>query len=860
MVSKTIAVVAIALVASVATAQAPVSWLKMPGGAADLGANAKGDLWAVGTAPSGADHDIYRWLVGQWVQVPGATAARIAVDPAGNPWVVRSDGSILRYTAAGWQAVPGAAMDIGIGANGAIWIIGRDQSIWHGTGQPPYRWEKVNGGAIRVAVDPVGNPWVVNSAGQIYHLVAGNWILLPGAAKDIAVDAVGIVYAVGAASAPGGFVVNRLLGQTWVPERAAGENIAAGGSGAVYLAMNAASGNAIEARDSPASVARQGNTITTPLTSIINQPMPSPTSLQVAELGYTPITAPAGASPLVPGLQYVHVPGSLLCSDPEVTGRCGTVDAGHIGAYQLNMTCARGFYDPINGGSCWKCPDNDGNQASLRPAGAAASANYGQYIRSADPVTSDTACWRNVTRSAVWDKHGMAWDCSGSQFWDTQDQNRNVAGSCWHCPPDASTRSADAVQSSTACYSHQTSPAIFITYNGCPKPDKTRMYPNDKRRPGEAFVDVSGVTISTAGFQGAQCYACPVSDENGNYLIAPRGPNSLLNRAVGNNGCRVDMKYQPGTFVEPGLSGLAGVSDVLTQEQVFQRPNSLTKYLFAMAAQRKLSGAQATQWVSAQWKDIAAHPYQNDNVRALVYQYMLGHAPTYMYASGMPSGGAEKRLVTSFQGYIQARRTHVAQEALDMYYAWKKNLDNTRASHAQSQLQTMFYYGTVPLDFGNVVAAALVPGSVGVGVLTATWAGETFNLGMNVGKFGTIPRAMTLWQVFTFDTFSELDAIAQLDVVSGPVGIAFAGATMAAMSIQQVVQIATAEQGFKDARDKAKNTTIDLLALYNSANGADQVALYWADATGVASEPGDHNINAAAQSAYAAAEKANFAH
>ena len=843
MVSRIIVFVSILLVASLATAQSPVIWSKLPGGATDIGANAKGDLWMVGSSPPGPDYTIYHWILGQWVPVAGATGKRIAVDPAGNAWVVRDKGAIMRYTASGWQTVPGSAMDIGIGANGTVWIIGPDQSISRLNSQSPYVWQKFTGGAVRIAVDLAGNPWIVNAGGQIYHLVGANWVLVAGAAKDIAVDAVGIVYTIGTAAAPGGFVVNRLLGQQWVPERAAGINIAAGPSGAAYLTQNATSADAIMTRALVAS-----NTITTPV--VINQPTPTPAPpLQVTDLGYTPITVPRGAVTLVPGLQYVHVAGTLLCSDPEAIGHCGTVDAGVVGRYQLNLTCSSGFYDPMDGGTCWQCPSDDG---------------HGAYIRSADSVTSDTACWRNATSAAVWDGYGLAWNCSANQFWDSQDNHGNIKGSCWNCPSAYPTRSANPVWSSTACYSHQTSPATFLAYNGCPKPDKTKMYPNDKRRPGEAFLDLSGLTLGPQGFQGAECYACPVTDETGNYLIAPRGSNSLLNR-VNNAGCQVQMKYTPGTFVEPGLSSLPGASDVLNQEQVFQRPNSLTKYLFDMATQRKLSGTQATQWVSAQWKDIAAHPYQNDNIRALVYQYMLGHAPAYMYASGTPASGvAEQRLVAAFQAYIQARRTHVAQESLDMYYAWQKNLANTRASHAQSQLQVLFYYGTVPLDFSSVVAAALVPSSLGVGVLTATWAGETFNIGVatnTVGKITTIPRAMSLFQAFSsFDAFAELDTLAQIDVISGPVGIAFAGATMAAMSIQQVVQIATAEQNLKDARDKAKNTPIDVVAMYNGPNGADQVALYWADAMGVASELGNRKLNAAAQSAYAAAQTANFAH
>jgi hypothetical protein len=550
----------------------------------------------------------------------------------------------------------------------------------------------------------------------------------------------------------------------------------------------------------------------------------------------------------------MSAPGKLLCADTEATYACGYANATYISGYTLNLKCDQGFYDPMQGGTCWKCPDDDGN---------------GSWIRGADPVESDTACWRapkESLSSAVWDKHGMSWDCSSGQFWDAIDTSGSVNGSCWHCPSDYPRRTGYAVNSSQACASptNQTNAAIFLKYNGCTAPDQAKLYPHDKRRPGKPFLDIAS-GISVAGNAGGACWVCPVSDEQGNYLNTDRSAGTLINNKNGTQGCVVNLRYQPGKFVEPGLGGLAGAADVLRQEQLFQRPGALTKFLFAMATKRKLSGAQATQWVADQWKDIAAHPFQNENVRALMYQYMLGHAPSYMYASGTAgSGAAQQKLAAAFQVYIQARRTFVGQEALNMYYAWKQNVDVKRTQHAQSQLQTLFYYGTVPLDFQSIVAAVLVPTATGVGVLGSVIASESFAATVTtqrtVGSFTTAARAVTLFQAFqSFEAFEALDLIAAIDVVSGPVGIALAGATMAAMAIQQVVQIATAEQNLKDARDKARNTPIDLFALYNQSNGPDQVSMYWSFATGVTAERDDPQIVAAAQSAYAAAQQSNFA-
>ena len=97
--------------------------------------------------------------------------------------------------------------------------------------------------------------------------------------------------------------------------------------------------------------------------------------------------------------------------------------ADFVGKYKLVPICAKGFYDPIYGGSCWECPPGyDGR---------------GDYIRSSTAVTSDTACWRapveatgraTKVKSPAW-----AWDCPAGSFWDGYSPD-GIGGSCWQCP------------------------------------------------------------------------------------------------------------------------------------------------------------------------------------------------------------------------------------------------------------------------------------------------------------------------------------------------------------------------------------------------------------------------------------------
>ena len=82
---------------------------------------------------------------------------------------------------------------------------------------------------------------------------------------------------------------------------------------------------------------------------------------------------------------------------------CGTTKADYVGAYKLNLSCSSGFYDPIYGGTCWKCPDDTDQK--------------GAWIRSATAVTGDDACWRipkeSTAAATKVKKTAWAWECPG---------------------------------------------------------------------------------------------------------------------------------------------------------------------------------------------------------------------------------------------------------------------------------------------------------------------------------------------------------------------------------------------------------------------------------------------------------------
>ena len=74
-----------------------------------------------------------------------------------------------------WNKLSGSAHDIGVGADGSVWVIGTGSLPPGGFGifywdASTSNWLQVDGAAEQIAVGPHGHPWVVNTAREIYTL------------------------------------------------------------------------------------------------------------------------------------------------------------------------------------------------------------------------------------------------------------------------------------------------------------------------------------------------------------------------------------------------------------------------------------------------------------------------------------------------------------------------------------------------------------------------------------------------------------------------------------------------------------------------------------------------------------------
>ena len=146
-------------------------WQRLPGSATDISVGADGGVWAIGSrAPARSATTSSAALGCDWEAVDGA-AIRVAVSPAGEPWIVNDRGYIFRRLGGRWHRVQHGAIDIAFGADGNCWIAGIDGGK-HG-GNSVYRWngrdwDKTDGAAVRIAVTPNGLPWLVNIRGGVY--------------------------------------------------------------------------------------------------------------------------------------------------------------------------------------------------------------------------------------------------------------------------------------------------------------------------------------------------------------------------------------------------------------------------------------------------------------------------------------------------------------------------------------------------------------------------------------------------------------------------------------------------------------------------------------------------------------------
>ncbi len=203
------------------------TWELIPGDATDIGIGSDGSMWIVGrTASNQGGYQVERWVPGtkDWTRYEDVGAQRITVDRSGNAWIVDSQSRVQIWNGIRWDILGGIAADISAGANGTVWIIGRnpdgtsglfkwipERQVWQDNDLLIFTGGnvQVSGYSNRIAVDPNDNPWIVTDNGNVYRgTEESGWSLVfDGNAKDVGIGADGSVYIIGTNPALGGYEI-----------------------------------------------------------------------------------------------------------------------------------------------------------------------------------------------------------------------------------------------------------------------------------------------------------------------------------------------------------------------------------------------------------------------------------------------------------------------------------------------------------------------------------------------------------------------------------------------------------------------------------------------------------------------------
>jgi len=148
------------------------AWQQMPGTATDIAIGADGSVFAIGTVPSSLSggYNIMKWNGSSWTNMPECAGIRIAAGPDGIPLVVNNSNLVYKYDGTRlWNVIVGvSANDIGIGANGAVYVTGNDATA------AIYKlnqsgWTPVAGASgVNISVTPLGLPVYIDKAGMLH--------------------------------------------------------------------------------------------------------------------------------------------------------------------------------------------------------------------------------------------------------------------------------------------------------------------------------------------------------------------------------------------------------------------------------------------------------------------------------------------------------------------------------------------------------------------------------------------------------------------------------------------------------------------------------------------------------------------
>ena len=186
----------------------------------------------------------------QWAALPG-TAVDIGVGGDGQAWMVNSANEVNQWNGANWTQRSQAATRIAADAEGNAWIVKPDGKLgklsknlisetavnevmnnrFGPSAKPALAVEFPDlGKIIDVGVGANGTVWAVNSDQKIYRWSGADWPQMTGAAVRVSVDPDGNAWVISAAGN-----IYQWLNSNWVQRPGFARDIAACGNGDIYV-------------------------------------------------------------------------------------------------------------------------------------------------------------------------------------------------------------------------------------------------------------------------------------------------------------------------------------------------------------------------------------------------------------------------------------------------------------------------------------------------------------------------------------------------------------------------------------------------------------------------------------------------
>lgn len=310
-------------------------------------------------------------------------------------------------------------------------------------------------------------------------------------------------------------------------------------------------------------------------------------------------------------------------------------------------------------------------------------------------------------------------------------------GECWTCPKTWD-RTIYPIHGTQACeegagYRYAKAQYVKPGPSSCPAGQfldvvgvsqaEIHSYANEARRAGDEARFSRIVRLQPV--QTGTCWSCPPGTTRGHEHV--KSAQACLSNMI-------DWVTNP--YPEPGLFGLAGAEQVLL-DMVTTNPG----FVSAVVRQEAIRASAADpkrrsvdDHTQEAWTRLGKEPNRSSAAAAIVLPRLLA-----AIADPQKASAAERDLVKSFSEYIKKRRTYIAQDALNAYYAWKK-ADAYWKGQQKTNLIMLFDYGTPPPDFTALATVgALSKGAAGMAV------GEIFDslpvigdaLGIAIGAIGS---------------------------------------------------------------------------------------------------------------------------